>query len=132
MKKKLLALSLPILLSACDGGEKSKTEIDAVDFSAYTSLTALYNGEIKTMVDVKCIVCHVKSQKAGNTNLLLVKEDDAGNVTALQNFINSKGGDRLVSKATGRRHGGGTQIVSGSIEAQALTELASRVVANSQ
>lgn len=131
MKKTLLALSLPILLSACNDGEKIKA-IDEVDFSAYTSLTALYDGEIKSTVGAKCTACHVKGKKAGNTNLLFVKEDDVGNVATLQNFINSKGGDRIVNKATGSRHGGGTQIASGSREAQALAEFASRLATDSQ
>ncbi len=132
MKKTLLILILTTLLSACDNGEKNQLEIDAVDFSAHTSLTDLYNGEIKTLVDAKCSSCHGKGLKATNTNLLFVKENDGANLTILKGFIASHGGDRLVNKATGRRHGGGTQIVSGGREAQALTEFASRVEANSQ
>ncbi len=132
MNKILLALSLVILLSACDGVEKNESELNTVDFSAYSSLADLYNGEIKTVVEMKCSVCHGKSLKADNTDLLFVKEDDAGNIVALKNLINKKSGDRLVSKAIGRRHGGGTQIVSGSTEAQALAEFASRVATNAQ
>ncbi len=132
MKKILLALSLPILLSACDNNGENTPKIDAVNFSSYTSLTSLYTGKIKTTVDAKCTACHVKGKKAGNTSLLFVSNDDVRNVAALQNFITTKSGDRLVSKPIGRRHGGGAQIASGGVEAQALTEFASRVAANSQ
>ena len=131
MKKILLALSFTTLLSACDNDEKNQLEIDAIDFSAHTSLTDLYNAEIKTMVDAKCSACHGKGLKAANTNLLFVKGNDVGNLTVLKSFIASHDNERLVNKATGRRHGGGAQIISSSREAQALTELASRIEANS-
>ncbi len=130
MKKVLFALSLPLLLSACDSGEQAI--IDPIDFSAYTSMSALYDGKIKTLVDTKCSSCHVVGKKASDTDLLFEKENDAANLATLEGFIVSEGGDRLISKATGRRHGGGTQISSGGAEAQALAELTSRTLAKSE
>ncbi len=127
MKKILLALLLPLFLNACGGDDKNQIKFETVDFSGNTSQADLYNTKIKTLVDAQCSSCHGKNLKAASTDLLFVKGDDAKNLTVLQGFINSEGGERLVDKATGKRHGGGKQIVAGSPEAQALTELASRV-----
>lgn len=133
MKKILLALSLPMTLIACDSfDENSNRVVEPIDFSAYPSLDMLYNDKIKTLVETKCIRCHTSGKKAGHTSMLFIAGDNVNNLNALQNLINNKGGERLVNKATGRRHGGGTQVSAGSAEAQALGELSLRILNNAK
>ena len=76
-----------------------------------------------SVVQSKCINCHVEGGPSGHTRLVLtpsgVDGHEATNLAVFQNFLDSVegGADLILNKIQGAEaHGGGVQVVSGSID----------------
>ena len=77
----------------------------------------------ESVVQSKCIHCHVEGGPSGHTRLVLTPSDveghEATNLAVFQNFLDSVegGADLILNKIQGAEaHGGGVQIVAGSTD----------------
>ena len=77
----------------------------------------------ESVVQSKCIYCHVEGGASGHTRLVLTPSDvdghEATNLAVFQSFLDSVdgGADLILNKIQGAEdHGGGVQVVSGSTD----------------
>jgi hypothetical protein len=76
---------------------------------------------VRPLLDDGCRSCHAAGQQAGDTGLLL-NGDAVAEYTAVRPFVDpgAPAGSRLLAKASGQGHGGGTIYRAGSPEYAAL------------
>ncbi len=92
------------------------------------SLT-LYNASISApIVQSRCVSCHVSGGASGNTRLVFVRSSVDNYMTLNYNemvdFVRNtpNGASLILSKPQGIGHGGGIQLLSGSIELDNLSK----------
>ena len=74
------------------------------------------------VVQAKCVNCHVEGGVSGHTRLVLsassVDGHEALNLAAFENFLSSveRGSDLILNKIQGVAHGGGMQVLAGSVD----------------
>ena len=92
------------------------------------SLT-LYNASISApIVQSRCVSCHVSGGASGNTRLVFVRSSVDNYMTLNYNemvdFVRNtpNGASLILSKPQGIGHGGGMQLLSGSIELDNLSK----------
>ena len=93
--------------------------------------TAVYGtGVSETIVQAKCVACHVAGGAAGDTRLIFAPRANAdhfaSNLKALQDFVRrGPGAQRLLAKTRGDdAHGGGVQLPAGGEEYARMERLA--------
>ena len=76
---------------------------------------------VRPLLDDGCRHCHSAGQQAGDTGFLL-NGDAAAEYAAVRSFVDpaAPAGSRLLAKASGQGHGGGTIYRAGSPEYAAL------------
>jgi hypothetical protein len=76
---------------------------------------------VRPLLDDGCRHCHAAGQQAGDTSFLLTG-DAAAEYTATRQLVDptAPGASRLLAKASGQGHGGGTIYRAGSAEYAAL------------
>ena len=97
---------------------------------------AFYASDVDSIVQGKCIACHVSGGQAGGTALRFTSSV-SGNHGVFDSFVNSptKGAraSRVLSKITGGSgHGGGQQVSQGSAEYQTFSDYMDLLSADEQ
>lgn len=84
---------------------------------------ALFEQNIdQTIINNRCVICHVQGGAAGNTPLIYERSSatsTAANFAAIETYLQSRpeGVQTILSKSSGAvAHGGGTQLSSGSVD----------------
>jgi hypothetical protein len=122
LSREQLAVIL-LLLKNSDFAEESSdgnTDSNKQALQHYTDQVA------NQVVASACISCHVEGGLAQSTRLIFVPGDDAANLNAIRNFIETIGdnGDLLLTKMSGGlQHGGGVQFSKESTEYVAMSDL---------
>ena len=75
----------------------------------------------ESIIQSKCIKCHVEGGLSGNIRLVFVRSADtpdheARNLRTLQNLLDDLGGSYILNKIQGVSHGGGPQVLPGSAD----------------
>jgi len=93
--------------------------------------TAIYTTSISSNIaQSKCVVCHVQGGIADKTSLKLERTSDislATNIAVFEAILKSRtdGKDYILSKVSGKGHGGGAQLSVGSVDYNNLSEFLS-------
>jgi hypothetical protein len=95
------------------GGEGGPADGAVVSFAA----------DVHPLLIASCQRCHSAGAEAGDTQLLLTGDADADYAT-VSRFVDTSApaGSRLLSKASGNGHGGGTVFAAGSPEYQTVLD----------
>ena len=87
------------------------------------SAQAIFRNYVSgSIIQAKCIHCHVEGGLSGHTRLVLTPSSAADsaqtNLEAFKRFVTgvADGADAILSKIQGVSHGGGVQVSSGSVE----------------
>lgn len=132
-----LRVLVPLVLAACAGGAgcadfsrgpDSPPAVDAGSDDAAKDggedgAAASFASTVHPLLISACQGCHAAGAQAGDTQLLLTG-DTAADYATVSRFVNasSPAGSRLLSKASGNGHGGGTVLAAGSPEYQAVLD----------
>ena len=108
----------------------------AANTAAGQTAEAFYVSDVDSIVQGKCITCHVSGGQAGGTALSFTSSG-SGNHGVFDSFVNSptKGAraSRVLSKITGGSgHGGGQVISQGSADYQTFSEYMDLLSADEQ
>ena len=82
----------------------------------------LFRDSISSIVQSKCVNCHVEGGASGNTRLVFVTDDDADhlakNFSVFETFLAEveDGAGLMLNKIQGVGHGGGIQVAAGTDE----------------
>jgi len=118
-----LAVAIVLAVGCADLERGPRTEVpDASTSDALASDGgALRFGEVRALLTSGCARCHATGEMASNTKFLL-GGDEAADYRASSAFVDVKdpAGSRLLVKAAGQGHTGGTIYRPGSPEHTAL------------
>ena len=107
-------LESPVVDAAADAtGEGGQTDGAVASFAT----------AVEPILLAACQRCHSAGGMAGDTQLLLIG-DAAADYSTVSRFVNAAApaGSRLLSKASGNGHGGGTVLAAGSPEFQVVLQ----------
>ena len=92
----------------------------ALGSSAEDTTEDVFRHSISSIVQSKCVTCHVEGGVSGNTRLVFVADDDADhlakNLSVFETFLAEveDGADVILNKVQGVGHGGSVQLAAGT------------------